>query len=385
VARGASNSTTIAPPAPIALPYGAAISTNALANSDSDSSSSGLSGSSIGKISRTWHAKEEERKRADRQKAVLEEEATRVQETAAAVEGQKRKEELKAKKAKAQLALLAQEKAGALRKNVEERQAIKAAAISIANRQKKELEEEANRAAILNANRQKKELEEEANRAAILIANRQKKELEEEANRVQEMAAAVEKQDKLKARKAKEQLALPAQEEATAVRINPEQREVVKATAIMTAERKKKGREQATAAVERAKKSQQDAQKAREVDEKFICKIHRHGSVDLELLQNLKAYLKPGASYELTTLLTSSHCHGCSKLVTEQMCSIYYCMRCKNEMCNIQNMADNEAALGDMRTLPWLCGPCYVAGLEHNDGRGQKSTRKRKPSSKAQK
>jgi hypothetical protein len=278
-----------------------------------------------------------------------------VQETAAAVEGQKRKEELKAKKAQAQLALLAQEEAGAVRKNVEERQALKA--------------------------------------AAILIANRQKKELEEEANRLQEMAAAVEKQDELKARKAKEQLALQAQEEAAAVRINHEQREVVKAAAIMTADRNKKEREQSTinrdeemaAAVERAKKTQQDAQKAREVDEKFICKIHRHGSVDLELLQNLKAYLKPGASYGLTTLLTSSHCHGCSKHVTEQLRCIYYCMRCKNEMCNIQNLADDEAATGDMRTLPWLCGPCYVAGVEHNDGRGEKSTRKRKPTSKAQK
>jgi hypothetical protein len=201
---------------------------------------------------------------------------------------------------------------------------------------------------------------------ALKTAAMQKKAKEEEANRVQAIAAAVDRGKK------EQRLAKKAQAAALKKKL----------PTVITAARKKPnqtlGRNPVKAVAALPQPNGQP-----EVEEKFICEIHRHGSVDLEMLQNVKAYLKPGASYELTTLLTSSHCHSCSKHVTEEDCAIYYCMRCKNEMCYDLNIANDELSGGDVRTLPWLCGPCFVAGVEHA-GKGKKSTRKRKPTSKAQ-
>jgi hypothetical protein len=117
-------------------------------------------------------------------------------------------------------------------------------------------------------------------------------------------------------------------------------------------------------------------------EKRFVCQIHRQGYIDLTALLDLKGYLKSSATYDLSTLLTTSNCHICSKCVRDLDSCLYYCLLCKNEMCLSGNIEDDSH--GDsMRYLPWLCEPCYVAEGESTVGE-KKSTRKRKQTSKAQ-
>jgi hypothetical protein len=85
--------------------------------------------------------------------------------------------------------------------------------------------------------------------------------------------------------------------------------------------------------------------KDQEVETRFVCQIHCREKIELEELTNLKAYLKPSATYKLTELLTNSHCHNCSNFVGEHD-SIVYC--CLNE--DILHIAVEDESQGGRST-----------------------------------
>jgi hypothetical protein len=135
----------------------------------------------------------------------------------------------------------------------------------------------------------------------------------------------------------------------------------------------------AIAAAKKQKTNSLQQTKDREVEQRFVCQVHGHRHIDLQPLLNLKDYLKPSARFvELTMLLTSSHCHNCSKQVGGHDSCLYYCLPCKNEMCTVE-----DESQGHKLPLPWLCEPCFVAEAGQTGG-GKKLTRKRKQTSKAQ-
>jgi hypothetical protein len=145
-----------------------------------------------------------------------------------------------------------------------------------------------------------------------------------------------------------------------------------------------KGRKKPTAEAP----AQKQKTNALQPEKKFVCQIHRHGYIDLTPLLDLKGYLKGAATYDLSTLLTTSNCHICSSGVWDldlDSC-LYYCLTCKNEICLSGNIKDDSH--GDSkRSLPWLCQPCFVAeGVAEAESTvgDKKSTRKRKATSKAQ-
>jgi hypothetical protein len=180
-------------------------------------------------------------------------------------------------------------------------------------------------------------------------------------------------------KKQEQEAKLKAQQEAAVVR-NEEQLMTAKKKAVPVAIEKKKKEERRP--VPLLKKQPIVVADALQLEKRFVCQIHRQGYIDLTALLDLKGYLKSSATYDLSTLLTTSNCHICSKCVRDLDSCLYYCLLCKNEMCLSGNIEDDSH--GDSkRSLPWLCEPCYVAEGESTVGE-KKSTRKRKQTSKAQ-
>jgi hypothetical protein len=145
-----------------------------------------------------------------------------------------------------------------------------------------------------------------------------------------------------------------------------------------------KGHKKPTAKAAAKKEEPKPLQETKDqvVEKRFVCQIHRQGYIDLTALVALKAYLKSSTRYDLTTLLTNSCCHNCSKPVGDHDSCLYYCLSCKNELC-LPSAVEDESPAQKNRPLPWLCQPCYVAEAGPTGG-GKKSTRKRKQTSKAQ-